>query len=321
MSGAEVTILLVFAVLALVHVASHPHVPFSWSWLGFGRFRSLAGIAAGALVAAFYYWGWDVSSNLNEETRDSRRSSGLGGIIGVAIIFALFEVFTIAGEHDAARPADPGQCRKCPGRPGPGLMAGCRGKLLVIAAMLSTVGNLQTSLIQVTRTLFAMARDRTLPACLGWLLPRRRTPLAGYRRGGGRVAGAVHRLQLDRVGRHDPVRRDQRDRVADRGLLWARRPTVVIAFRKVLLASVPNFIFMGLWPLAGSVFMFWILAESIPGHRGVVDVTGLGPLALGIIPLVIYWARGSTYFRQKPTLGTVRPEDQVPAAPDSPPAA
>jgi Amino acid permease len=40
-----------------------PHVPFSWSWLGLGHFRSLAGFAAGALVAAFYYWGWDVSSN------------------------------------------------------------------------------------------------------------------------------------------------------------------------------------------------------------------------------------------------------------------
>jgi hypothetical protein len=67
--------------------------------------------------------------------------------------------------------------------------------------------------------------------------------------------------------------------------------------------------------------MFWILAESIPGHRGVVDITGLGALALGIIPLAVYWARGSAYFRQKPALGAVRPEDPVPAAPDGPPAA
>ena len=41
------------------------------------------GFAAGALIAAFYYWGWDVTSNLNEETSDGRRTTGLGGLIGV----------------------------------------------------------------------------------------------------------------------------------------------------------------------------------------------------------------------------------------------
>ena len=36
---------------------------------------------------------------------------------------------------------------------------------------------------------------------------------------------------------------------------------------------------------------------------------GLGGLAIGFIPLVIYWAMGSAYFKQKPTLGSVLPED------------
>ena len=52
MSGVEIAILLLFAVLALVHAAGPGHVPFSWSWLGFSHFNGLAGFVAGALVAA-----------------------------------------------------------------------------------------------------------------------------------------------------------------------------------------------------------------------------------------------------------------------------
>ena len=54
---------------------------------------------AGGLIAAFYYWGWDVSSNLGEETEDSEKNSGIGGIIGVLIVFVLFELFTIVHQH------------------------------------------------------------------------------------------------------------------------------------------------------------------------------------------------------------------------------
>ena len=92
MSSIEVLLLVVFGVLGLFH---HHRVSFSMSWLGFGHFGSFNGFVAGALIAAFYYWGWDVSSNLGEETEDSKKNSGIGGIIGVLIVFLLFELFTI----------------------------------------------------------------------------------------------------------------------------------------------------------------------------------------------------------------------------------
>jgi amino acid transporter len=89
MSGIEVALLALFAVLALVHAASHHVTTFSWSWFGLSHFNGMAGFAVGGLVAAYYYWGWDVSSNLNKEMKDSKRSAGIGGIIGVVIVFAL----------------------------------------------------------------------------------------------------------------------------------------------------------------------------------------------------------------------------------------
>src|SRR3954467_6758899 len=55
--------------------------------------------------------------------------------------------------------------------PGPG------GKLLIIAVMLSTIATLETTLLQVSRSLFAMGRDNTLPKAFGRVHPVRQTPV------------------------------------------------------------------------------------------------------------------------------------------------
>jgi amino acid permease len=86
---------------------------------------------------------------------------------------------------------------------------------------------------------------------------------------------------------------------------------VVVAFRKIILKSVKNALLIGLLPLIGAVFMFWILGESIPSDGGVVVWVGLGGLAIGLIPLVAYWVLGSPYYKQKPTLGRTVPDEDT----------
>jgi amino acid transporter len=311
MSGVEVAILVLFAILAIVHSASHSVAKFSWSWFGFSHFNGLAGFAAGGLVAAFYYWGWDVASNLNEEMKDSKRSAGLGGIVGVLIVFALYEIFTIA--TNLAMPAKTIQANSGDVLAvlGQEVWRGTGGKLLVIAVMLSTIATLETTLIQVTRTLFAMSREHTLPAVLGRILPGRQTPWIAT------IAVAVVSLALfigsNYVGSVSTILTDAIDAIGLQICVYYGLAglTVVIAFRKVLFASVKNFLLIGLWPFVGAVFMFWILGESIPSDGAVVDWFGLGGLAIGFIPLAVYWIMGSPYFKQRPTLGSVLPEDAV----------
>jgi amino acid transporter len=311
MSGVEVTILVLFAILAIVHSVHHSVTAFSWSWFGFSHFSGVAGFAAGGLVAAFYYWGWDVASNLNEEMKDSKRSAGLGGIIGVVIVFALYEIFTVA--TNLAMPAktiqaNAGDVLAVLGQlvwPGPG------GKLLVIAVMLSTIATLETTLIQVTRTLFAMAREQTLPAFFAQILPRRMTPWLAT------IAVAVVSLGLfigsNYIGSLSTILTDAIDAIGIQIAVYYGLAglTVVVAFRKVLFASVKNFLLIGVWPFVGAAFMFWILGEFVATNTSdaVVIWVGLGGLAIGFIPLVIYWMIGSPYFKQKPTLGSVVPDD------------
>lgn len=311
MSGVEVLILVLFAVLAIVHAASHHVVAFSWSWFGFSHFNGMAGFAAGGLVAAFYYWGWDVASNLNEEMKDSKRSAGFGGLIGVLIVFALFEIFTIA--TNLALPAktiqnNAGDVLAVLGQL---VWPGVGGKLLVIAVMLSTVATLETTLIQVTRTLYAMSRERTLPKFFGNILPGRQTPWVAT------IAVAIVSLGLfigsNYIGSLSTILSDAISAIGLQVCVYygLAGVTVVVAFRKVLFKSAKNFLLIGLWPLVGALFMFWVLYEFVKTNtsQAVIIWVGLGGLGIGLIPLAIYWALGSPYFKQRPTLGASVPED------------
>lgn len=173
-TGTQLVLLLAFAVAALStdgNVAD-----FSLSWFGFGHFDGQHHFVTGALIAVFAYWGWDVTSNLGEETRSGRRGSGFGGVIGVVTCFALFVVFTISVNilvgTDVVRQNPESFLTVL----GDAVWPGWGGRLLVLAVLLSTVATLETSLIQATRTLFAMGRDRTLPPAFGRIHSRSRTP-------------------------------------------------------------------------------------------------------------------------------------------------
>src|SRR5580658_6448932 len=262
MSGIEVAILVLFAILAIAHSVHHSVTTFSWSWFGLSHFNGVAGFAAGGLIAAFYYWGWDVSSNLNEEMKDSKRTAGLGGIIGVVIVFALYEIFTVA--TNLAMPAktiqnNAGDVLAVLGQL---VWHGTGGKLLAIAVAVVSLG------------LFV----------------------------GSNYIGSVSKILTDGI-----------DAIGIQIAVYygLAGVTVVVAFRKVLFKSVKNFLLIGVWPFVGAAFMFWILGEFVSTNLSdaVVIWVGLGGLAIGIIPLVIYWALGSPYFKQRPTLGSVAPEE------------
>ena len=64
---------------------------------------------------------------------------------------------------------------------------------------------------------------------------------------------------------------------------------MVILYRRLLFKSVSNFIFIGLWPLLGSVFMGYVFVKVIPGLDNTTLWVGLGAMALGLIPMFYFW--------------------------------
>ncbi|MGW5640138.1 APC family permease [Streptomyces sp. NPDC003832] len=295
MSGVELLLLALFAVLAVLH-SEHARA-FDWSWFGLGHFDGVTGFASGALIAAFYFWGWDVTGNLSEETRDSRRTTGLAGLIGLGVVFLLFEVFTVAVNvvlsSDRIRAGEANVLAAL----GEEVWPGWGGRLLMLAVMLSTVATLETTLIQVTRSLFAMGRDRTMPSALGKVHPTWNTPWVAVV-----VVGAVALVMFVASNALGTVGDILAAAISAIGLQIAfyyglTGLAVVVAYRRTLLRSPVRFVLGGVWPLFGALFMFWVFVESLGELDPAAITIGIGGLAAGLLPMFWYRRRGSDYYR------------------------
>ncbi|HUY83412.1 MAG TPA: APC family permease [Steroidobacteraceae bacterium] len=178
MSSVELLILFAISVAAFVRTgAGHAVNPFSWSWFGFDYSR--ASFASSALIVVFLYWGWDVTANLAEETRNDRpNTAGNGGFLSVFVTIASFVAFTAAtlmlfSLHDATGFSD-NLIYHVAIAAGLGRVG---GYCAAIALILSSIATLETTMLQFSRTLFAMGRDRALPGYFGEVHARTVTPV------------------------------------------------------------------------------------------------------------------------------------------------
>lgn len=175
--------LLELAILTLVLAAAFVHAlragavnPFSWSWFGLGYDPPT--FAASALVVVFFYWGWDVTSNLGEETRDAATTAGDGGYISIICTVLYFVAFTVAAfflftVREIGRLGDNIVYRMA-------LEAGlgpAGGRAAAFAVILSSIATLETTMLQFSRTLFAMGRDGAMPSVFGAVRSRTGTPV------------------------------------------------------------------------------------------------------------------------------------------------
>ncbi len=303
MSLIEVAILVLFAGLALYRasVTNHAGPNFSWDWLTFAHLSGPNVFVGAALVAAFYYWGWDVASNLNEETKDGHKAAGSAGLIGVAIVFVLFEIFTIATLIMLPAKTIEKNSANILSVLGDVIWPGIGGKILIIAVALSTIATLETTLIQVTRTLFAMGRDHTIPKVFGTVHRRWKTPAFATLI----ILGVSLILFIGSNVLSDSVGAIMGNAISSIGMQIAFYYTlagvaVIVAYRKVLFRSVKNFLLIGLWPAAGAVFMGWIFFAAIPTNTVIVNILGVGLIIVGVIPLLIFYPKAKRYYSRRP---------------------
>src|ERR1700729_3729151 len=103
--GIELTILIVFAVVALAKVGSgHAppgHLTPSAEWFNPFHQLSFTSFMVGFTLMLFIYWGWDTSVSVNEETKDSTRTPGRAAVLSTFILLATYAIVIVASQSYA----------------------------------------------------------------------------------------------------------------------------------------------------------------------------------------------------------------------------
>jgi amino acid transporter len=177
MTSIELLVLCVVLGFAFFHTATVGAVnPFSWSWFGFDY--TAGSFSASALIVVFFYWGWDVTANLGEETKDGHHNAGHGGFVSIFITIGFYIAFVMAAlflfSIKDAKGFDANIIYNIAVASGLGRWGGL---LASIAVILSSVATLETTMLQFSRTLFAMGRDGAMPHRFGVVDARTKTPV------------------------------------------------------------------------------------------------------------------------------------------------
>jgi amino acid transporter len=160
--GGEIVILTIGAVAAL----THPVIAHAAS---VSPFPGNAALIGAMVIGIWMVDGWEVSAATAEEAQAANRAPGLSGLVGLGIsavvlwgcMLAFMRVGTLDGfaahEGDAMAYI--------------GLQLGGNSWRIVISAtvLVSLAASLQTTLVYLTRSFYAMGRDGVLPPALGAL--------------------------------------------------------------------------------------------------------------------------------------------------------
>ncbi len=300
MTGIEVIGLLILAVGALLKFSLHPVVPFSWSWFSPHQFSSISTFMAGMLVAVFYYWGWDVSSNLAEETEHPKShpgTSGVYGMVGLVVLFLILQSVIQMGMTSAQISANPTTLLSVLGDM---VLPKPFGTIAVIAVIVSSLATLETGMLQSSRSLYAMGRDRVLGAKFADLHPRFQTPwlaslvtgllaltlflLASFSTNIGKLMGdLISAIGLQIVFYYA---------LAGIACFWY--------YRKTHVQSAKNALMQGFWPLVSALFLLVVGYYNILSLDRRVTLLSLGTIAVGVLPLLYYRLRNKSAFYSDP---------------------
>ncbi len=288
-TGIEIAGLAALAVIGIVHSATAGHAnAFTLAWFSPYPAGGFAAVMAGALVALFYFWGWDVTANLAEETVDHSRAPGIAGLQGMFILLALFigvqvsvqMVLPVHAIQDAGSNLLDVFANAILPRPW--------GDIAVIVVIVSTIGTLEASLLVVSRTLMSMSRDRVISERFAELNPRYQTPWFG-----SIVMGVISLALFAAAAASASISQVLNESVNAIGIYIAfyyGLSAIACAryYRRSFATDRRALVLKGIWPVGAAVFLWIVVVAQLITAGWRADAVTVGLLVLGIIPLVIY---------------------------------
>lgn len=279
----EFLIMLAILIGAFVQFAQHPAHALHWQDFSLTAFSPHL-FAAGALIALFFYWGWDVTVNLNEETRDGGWVASLGSLLAMFIIMALFILFAIATMMVLTDPEIQAADTNVVLAVAEKIFPAPWSYLAILAVMFSTLGTLETSILQFTRTLFAQARDGMLHPRYAQLHARWKTPWVATLVISG--VGLILLFAASGLPTVNAILQDSIDAIGFQASFYYGLACFASAW--VVWKHGPHtplrVLFLLAWPLASGLFLWGIGLYSLPSFNLTSNLFAIGGILIGLIP-------------------------------------
>lgn len=299
MTGIEAIALLVLAVAAFVKFSAAPVNPFSLGWFSPSAFADFDTFMGGMLVAVFYYFGWDVTSNVAEEAQGTGSSGGSSGVYGMVGVMVLFLIIQVAVQMGMSPETVAENGASLLSALGDAVLPKPWGSIAILAVILSTVGTIETQITQCARLLFSMGRDAVMHTGFSQVHPRFQTPwLAGV------LIWILSVVLLAGSAASDSIGGVMSSLISAIGVMVSiyyglTGLACVWYYRKTLTQDAGTLVMRGLWPGLSALFLLFLGARQIPDLGGTVSAMTLGALALGIVPMLYFRARyGSQFYSE-----------------------
>lgn len=262
------------------------HVP-SISWFSPTSFTTET-FVAGALVAIFFYWGWDVTMNLGEETVDGEpQPAGRGAfwaMINLIVFFVVMLTVVLIVLTDAEIAAADTNVLFAVAEK---LFPSPWGYLAVVSTILSTVGTIETQILCFTRSLFSMSRGNMLHPRYAKVHPEWQTPLTATV-----LIWALGLVLLFGFSYLPQVTTILETSLTAIGLQICFYMSItgmasVWHYRGMIKGGAMNALTHVIWPGLATAFMIFVGFYSMKDLDALTIGIGVGAIALGIIPLLL----------------------------------
>lgn len=283
----EAVILLAIIVMSFIVFPMHPVNPFSWQWFNPFNFTP-SDFIGGVLIAIFFYYGWDVTMNLSEETKDPHKTPGRAAFWSMIFLIIFFLIFIVIVQMGLTQAEIQHYNTNIIFAIAEKLFGKTWGYVAIIAVLLSTIGTVETQIVQFTRTLFAKARDGVLHKRYATLHPTWQTPHVAILFIW--AAGLVLLFVSSYLPTINIILQDSISALGFQICFYLGLTGLACAwhYRKIIGGEPWQVITHIIWPGFSGAFLFFVAGYSIQNFDLVTNIVGLGGIAFGLVPLTLY---------------------------------
>jgi len=297
----EYTAMISFVILALIHEASGAggatlpslsDFTISHAVAGVGGFK---GLVEAAVPCGFLYLGWEATAVLGEESTHRNINPGRAMLLGTGFLTIWYTFLIVVFEGVSSQTQVLAHGTDVLAYAGQLLVPGFFGRALPLAVLIAVIGTCQIQMIEPSRILFALARDRIIPRVFGFIHKAHQTPWAALL-----ILAAIPPLLLIPYLANNSANRAIGYIISADGMFGLFMYFVIALssvwfYRAHIRRTAVTFLVMGVLPLLGGLFMGAIFFYGLTTQSAVVAWVSVAGVALAfVLGALVVWRAAPT---------------------------